>query len=474
MERARASWPRAPLKGAALVIARLWLDKARKRRAFTRHIQGLMLAQKKDACDLTGRTEAMGAKLVCTLATNGKPDKNAIDDLIAGFEDAYGPNERDVNLWKAYFRGHAEFITVDQAILDANERERVARQSQRPPGAGRATRADDVSSDSEEEDCAFDPLVVVRTSSEGRMLSKWLDAARKRLGGTFPRDAARAEMEAYAEKMRRRKLKGGKQAVAGVVEDETTEAARLEKRVVRLSQASTALARRWLRAAQDSIQARFSASLAFDLRPSLAGSTRRHLLGRGDGVGWHPTPSTRENARLHRDKTQARFRERGKKLRDDCEECLGEMPEEDEWFYGADLRFEGRQVLTRGDALRADQLTLEAEAAVRVRRIEADFQAFEQEKQVRVAASFLFRCLCFRPRSHRARPPEPAPTSPRRGDAWCLRRGPRHRALRLGARPRRRRAARRRRRGPSPSPIPQATIDEESAILRGQAPKISG
>ena len=163
-------------------------------------------------------------------------DKNAIDDLIAGFEEAYGPNERDVNLWKAYFRGHAEFITVDQAILDANERERVARQSQRPPGAGRATRADDVSSDSEEEDCAFDPLVVVRTSSEVRMLSKWLDAARKRLGGTFPRDAARAEMEAYAEKMRRRKLKGGKQAVAGVVEGETTEAARLEKRVVRLSQ----------------------------------------------------------------------------------------------------------------------------------------------------------------------------------------------------------------------------------------------
>ena len=71
-------------------------------------------------------------------------------------------------------------------------------------------------------------------------------------------------------------------------------------------------------------------------------------------------------------------------MRDDCEECLGEMPEEDEWFYGADLRFEGRQVLTRGDALRADQLTLEAEAAVRVRRIEADFQVFEQEKQATI------------------------------------------------------------------------------------------
>jgi len=374
-----------------------------------------MLAQKKDACDLTGRTEAMGAKLVCTLATNGRPDKNAIDDLIAGFEDAYGPNERDVNLWKAYFRGHAEFITVDQAILDANERERVARQSQRPPGAGRATRADDVSSDSEEEDCAFDPLVVVRTSSEGRMLSKWLDAARKRLGGTFPRDAARAEMEAYAEKMRRRKLKGGKQAVAGVVEDETTEAARLEKRVVRLSQASTALARRWLRAAQDSIQARFSAPLAFvlPLFPPVPAPPSTRLAHpppprRPTAYGWHPTPSTppllRENARLHRYKTQARFRERGKKLRDDCEECLGEMPEEDEWFYGADLRFEGRQVLTRGDALRADQLTLEAEAAVRVRRIEADFQVFEQAKQVRVAAPF-FPPVPLLPPATASRPP---------------------------------------------------------------------
>ena len=209
---------------------------------------------------------------------------------IAGFEDAH-TNGRDVNSQKAYFRGHAEFITVDQAILDVNERESGEAIPKTP--ARSATRADDVSSDSEEEDCAFDPLVVVRTSSEGRMLSKWLDAARKRLGGTFPRDAARAEMEAYAEKMRRRKLKGGKQAVAGVVEDETTEAARLEKRVVRLSQASTALARRWLRAAQDSIQARFAASLAFDLRlfslpyarPSLVhtpsprrrtGGTRRH------------------------------------------------------------------------------------------------------------------------------------------------------------------------------------------------------
>ena len=145
-------------------------------------------------------------------------------------------------------------------------------------------------------------------------------------------------MEAYAEKMRRRKLKGGKQAVAGVVEDETTEAARLEKRVVRLSQASTALARRWLRAAQDSIQARFAASLAFDLfapcavdavprapratdatrsmrpRPhetvphahAVAPESTRRSWGRGDGAWAAPDAIVlRENTRLHHEKTQA-------------------------------------------------------------------------------------------------------------------------------------------------------------------------
>ena len=302
------------LAGSSLLIARLWLEKARKRRAFTKHIQGLIEARKDSKCAVTGRTEAMGAKLVCTLAKRGKPDKNAIDTLIAGFEDQYGAGERDVNLWKAYFRGHAEFVTIDQAILDANEKERVNRMLQRPPGAGRATRADDVSSDESDEDVAFDPLVVVRQSAEGRMLGKWLDAARKRLKGTFPRPEARGEMEKYAEKMRQRKLKGGKKAIAGEVTDEKTPQSLIEQRVVRLNAASTALAQRWLRAAQDSIA--------------------------------------------------NRFHEKGKKLRSDCETVLQHMPEEDEWFYGADLRFAGKSVITKGEGLRSDQLTLEAEAAV--------------------------------------------------------------------------------------------------------------
>ena len=79
-------------------------------------------------------------------------------------------------------------------------------------GAGRQTRADDISDDEsdEEEHVIFEPMVVTRTSAEGKVMSKWLNAARKRLGGVFPRPNARAEMEEYAAKMREYKLRKAK------------------------------------------------------------------------------------------------------------------------------------------------------------------------------------------------------------------------------------------------------------------------
>ena len=94
------------------------------------------------------------------------------------------------------------------------------------------------------------------------MLGKWLDAARKRLKGTFPRPEARGEMEKYAEKMRQRKLKGGKQKIAGVEKDETSERALMEKRVVRVSSASAALASRCRSAAKSVRHARTSLAAA--------------------------------------------------------------------------------------------------------------------------------------------------------------------------------------------------------------------
>lgn len=48
-----------------------------------------------------------------------------------------------------------------------------------------------------QDDVIFDAVVVTRNSPEGRMMSKWLTAARIKLGGThlFPRPEARSQME---------------------------------------------------------------------------------------------------------------------------------------------------------------------------------------------------------------------------------------------------------------------------------------
>jgi hypothetical protein len=57
--------------------------------------------------------------------------------------------------------------------------------------------------DESEDDVEFEPIVVSRKSPEGRMMSKWLVAARKKLGGAFPREGARKEMDQYARKLKK-------------------------------------------------------------------------------------------------------------------------------------------------------------------------------------------------------------------------------------------------------------------------------
>jgi hypothetical protein len=155
MEERRRDWPSTPLVGTSLLIARLWLEKARKRRAFTMHIQGILQSNKEENCYICGRLEDQGVMLVCGLATNKEADAYAIDRLIAGFEVQYGLLERDANLWKvrpssspqrpggtrsfacdswqAYFRANAEFITRCNICMNKMEGNRAAR-DMAPPG----------------------------------------------------------------------------------------------------------------------------------------------------------------------------------------------------------------------------------------------------------------------------------------------------------------------------------------------------
>ena len=102
LEKARQDWSRAPVQGASLEIARLWLEKARKRRAFSKLITGIIEANKDDHCHITGRTEMMGAKLVVPLATHKEVDEKAIDRLSAEFESTLAEGEDAP--WKAFPR----------------------------------------------------------------------------------------------------------------------------------------------------------------------------------------------------------------------------------------------------------------------------------------------------------------------------------------------------------------------------------
>jgi hypothetical protein len=319
-----SDWPRMPLKGTNLAIAKMWLAKARKRRAFWKLIVGVVDNAKEDVCAVCGRDVNGGATMTVSLATDGAPDAKAFDRLIEGFEQQYSAQENDANLWRAFFRAHAEFITrCERCVneLDANKLKRDLK----PVGGQQRTRAVDMSSDEEDDDVMFDPVVVVRDSSEGRVLGKWLDAARRRCGGTFPRPEARKQMMEYAEKMRARKLKMQKERrkAAGADLDSDSEDdvdAAAATWVVKVSEASKALAQRWLRLAQDSMA--------------------------------------------------SQFKEKGAKLREDIAATLRAMSPEDDWYFGAEIRQEGAVLAEQGDQLGQD-----------MRTVEHDFEEFERERR---------------------------------------------------------------------------------------------
>lgn len=327
MEDRRRDWPATPLVGSSLLIARLWLEKARKRRGFMMHIQGIMASSRDDKCYTCGRTEEQGVALICQLCTNKEPDAYAIDRLISGFEQQYGLLERDASLWKAFFRANAEFTTRCNLCTTKGMGRRMDREAE---GQAGQQQAEDVSSDEDDEDVYFEPMVISRSSVVGRIMAKWLGGVRTKMGGEFPRPSARKEMERYVEKLRRIKLKKGKKKVrGGEKEDDFSD--QMSGFEVKMNAATKAIGLRWLRMARDSVE--------------------------------------------------KKFRDRGEHLREDIKDVLKKIQEQDDWFFGAEFRMEGEDLLSSGVDLRDDQRNLAAEVAVKVRKIEADFEGFEKEKR---------------------------------------------------------------------------------------------
>jgi hypothetical protein len=325
LEAARRNWSRKPLTGASLAIARMWLAKARKRRAFSKLVRGIIDSNRKMACEVCGRTpEQNNVKLVAHLATRGDPDVRAIDRLIRGFENQYSVDELDPQLWKAYFRAQAEYCTRCNICEDSVEQDRLL-QASRAPGPSTLTRPQDISSDEEDDEVEFEPIVVTRSSPEGRMMSKWLLAARKKLGGPFPRPEARKQMDRYAQKLRQMKMKRAKKAT------DTIDPVAEEIEKAEITAATKALALRWIRMARDNME--------------------------------------------------LKFKNKSQTLKDDLEKILSMMPEEEDWYYSAAVRLEGTALSKRGGELEEDRKTLETEAAVKIHKIEADLAGYIKERE---------------------------------------------------------------------------------------------
>jgi len=341
LEQQRRSWPKGPIGKRNEEILRFWLSKARLRRNLARLVQGYIDLAVRDQCDVCGRTEASGAKMKSYLAWGGEDDYHAIDKMIAAYEDAYpevkGSNYIDAPQWQSFFRSRATFITRCSVCNDKLEQERQQKLVIKP-GAGRKARAGDISTDEEEDEVPFEPMVVARSSIEGRIMSKWLLAARRRLGGTFPRPDAREQMETYAQRMRAKRLRAKQTSDAaargggGGTSGNSSAIPGLPgvQAIVQLNAASKAIAILWIRKARDSL-----------IQSS------------------HEEVERIMNAVL---------------------DCLKQMPETEDWYYGADNRMKGNQIVEDGKDLLEFRRRTEMETSIDITKLEDEYGALVEEK----------------------------------------------------------------------------------------------
>ncbi len=228
----RRKWSRQPLSETSLAIAKVWLAKARKRQTFALLVEGIIQNNMTSACALcnsppSGGGGIDGRKLTVSLATAGEVNVHAIDELIVGFEEIYGLSNRDENLWKAYFRSNAKYVTTcDKCTVSKIQYHESSRHMKTNSFVAASmhgkerqqTRAVDISSDEDDNEknngeARFEAIRITHNSPVGRMMSKWLTSARNKMGGIdfFPKEEAKSYVESYLESLRRSKMRENKE-----------------------------------------------------------------------------------------------------------------------------------------------------------------------------------------------------------------------------------------------------------------------
>lgn len=199
----RRQWERTPLGGSRLMIAQIWLQKARKRRIFTETVSGIIDKRKDDHCHSCFQTGSYDS-LTTGLAWEGEYSASAIDNLVHLFEDNYGPEECSPDLWKSFFRKHAIFYTIcSDCTKKTHKSSRVSALLHDTTRSEGVSSDEETDSQAEEDNTAMDLIRFDPATTEGTMLSHWLSAAREKLGDTYPRGSAETT-QLYLEQLRKK------------------------------------------------------------------------------------------------------------------------------------------------------------------------------------------------------------------------------------------------------------------------------
>jgi len=84
---------------------------------------------------------------------------------------------------------------------------------------------------------------------------------------------------------------------------------------------------------------------------------------------------------LARDTKYSAFRSKAQELRAKVHEIASKMDEVDDWFYGKEMRLAGKDLEDEGERLREDQFALDDEMKNKIRITELEVSQFEQEKR---------------------------------------------------------------------------------------------
>eukprot|EP00979_Chaetoceros_neogracilis_P018295 scaffold10569_cov245-Chaetoceros_neogracile.AAC.2 len=245
---ARRRWDSC-MRGTSQDIARLWLDKARKRRIYSLSIRDLMQSCQEEKClDCDcARGKASCERLSVCLCINGRYTPTALDTLISRFEEEFPLSANDTILWHSFVRSCAEIKALCNVCMA-----RPDEASNKASEARRVTRPGDISSDDEDDadSIPFQPLIIDKLSCHGQLLSRWMLAARIKMGGRFPRPEAEHYCQHYIEKLKLSQTTHlNKNKAHQSSKNPSKKGAQWER--TKIDQASREMATRWLKIARE-------------------------------------------------------------------------------------------------------------------------------------------------------------------------------------------------------------------------------